>query len=235
LLSGQDRTLAADALLLSAPSVGAKLRRDGSMNPGFQRNFTEYPRLVNGIKVPTILMLYPEDDEDPPGRGDVAKKQFEQNKLPHLIIDHPAGFRGHFAGWIPLFDYEFSQCILSFLENPTTDGCQLSPLSNDDFRSIINLKQVTEVESKRITSSEPLVGKKFVVYSVGRFRGQLEHLSATKRRSTTLIDEVNEDVFVRDGQHCTKDVCHILIKWSDREILAFDPASGNLAAWWTER
>lgn len=234
LLSAQDHTLAADALLLSAPSVGARVQRDGSANPRFQRNFTDYPRLVNGIKVPTILMLYAEDDEDPPGRGDVARKRFEQNKLPHLVINHPAGFKGHFAGWLPLWDYQFSQCILRFLENSKTNTCQLSALSHEDFRSILNLKQVKDFESKRITSTEPLVGKKFAAYSLGLFRGQWEYLNQTRIRRISLIGEVRADVIVRDGLHCADDFCRLLIRWSDREILAFNSVTGSLAEWWIE-
>ena len=64
---------------------------------------------------------------------DVAKRAFEHNGVPHRIVDHPAAFNGHFAGWLPLYDYEFGRCIVSFMKNPKTGACTLSALSSGDF------------------------------------------------------------------------------------------------------
>jgi pimeloyl-ACP methyl ester carboxylesterase len=233
LLAAQANDLAADALLLSAPSVGPKTF-DGRNNPKFEKNFTEYPRLMNGIKTPTVLMLYDKDDEDPGGRGEVAKKHFEQNKVPHLLIDKPAGFTGHFAGWLPLFDYEFGRCIQSFLDNPKTDVCNLSPLANDDFRSILNLNQIADADGKRITTADMLVGKKFAAYTLGVPFRDWEFVSTTKRHGTRAPLEFDEDFAFRDGKLCINDDCYVLVRWSDGYILSYHANSGDLSGWWIE-
>ena len=234
LLAAQADDLAADALLVSAPSVGPKTR-DGRNNPNFEKNFNEYPQLINGIKRPTVLMFYPDDDEDTPGRSDIARKRFEANKLPHVIIDHPAGFVGHFAGWLPLFDYEFGRCIQSFLDNPKTEGCDLSGLANDDFRSIVNLKQVVDADGKRITSPDTLVGKKFAAYTLGAPFRTWEFVSATRRHGTRAILEFDEDFTFHDGNLCANDACDVLVRWADRYILSFNAKSGDLSGWWIEQ
>ena len=233
LLTAQMDNLTADALLISAPSVGPKAR-DGRNNPNFEKNFTEYPRLVNGIKLPVVLIFYPEDDEDPPGRSDVAMKAFKKNKVSHLLIDHPVGFTGHFAGWLPVFDYKFGHCIKSFLDKPTTDVCASSPLTNDDFRSILSINQVTEPDSKRITMADALVGKRFAAYTLDiPFRGW-DFVSETKRHGTRAILEFDEDFKFRDSNFCSSDGCYLLVRWSEGYILSFHPKSGDLAAWWIE-
>jgi pimeloyl-ACP methyl ester carboxylesterase len=233
LLAAQAEDVAADALLISAPSVGPKIL-NGNKNFSFELNFTDYPRLVKGIKLPTILMFYPDDDEDPAGRSDVARKVFADNKLANLLIDHPAGFAGHFAGWLPLFDYEFGRCIQSFLDNLKTDVCNLSPLDNDDFRSILSLHKIADADGKRITTADMLVGKKFAAYMLGVPFRDWEFVSTTKRHGTRAPLEFDEDFAFRDGKLCVKDDCYVLVRWSDGYILSYHANSGDLSGWWIE-
>ena len=235
LLTLQQSDAVVDALLVSAPSVGPKVREGGRPNAFFEKNFSEYPRLVDRITLPTVLIFYPHDDEDPPGRSELAKRHFEKSQVAHLIIDHPAGFKGHFAGWLPLFDYLFGGCIRVFLESVKTEVCQPPPLVNNDFRSIINLKQISGAEDKLITSAESLVGKKFMVFALDTFNREWQYVSLTQRHGRGAISEVDQAVNFRGGLHCSDGACRRLVKWSDREDLEFDLKSGDLAAWWIQR
>jgi pimeloyl-ACP methyl ester carboxylesterase len=235
LLTGQGNSTTVDALLMSAPSVGPRVREGRGPNPFFQKNFSEFPGLAKGINTPLILMLYSQDEEDPGGRAEIVTKALEQKNVPHVVIDRPAGFTGHFAGWLPLFDYIYGRCISAFLDSQKSETCQRPGLVNDDFRSIISLKQIEDLDKKRITSADALVGKKFIAYTLGSSFLEWHYVNAGQRRGMTVGGQPNQQSFVfRESMHCAQGVCRVLIKWSDREVLEFDPPTGNLTAWWIE-
>jgi hypothetical protein len=48
------------------------------------------------------------------------------------------------------------------------------------------------------------------------------------------LQEGLESYVFRGGLLCAADNCTALIRWSEREILEFDPKTGNLRAWWIE-
>jgi hypothetical protein len=229
---------AADALLLSAPNTfGPRISPiSGLPNGDFRLTVTEFGPVLSKINIPTVLIL-PDDtiwDPDPGARGQIAEKNFTQANVPHLVIAKPPGFSGHFAGWLPFFDFVYGKCIARFLENQNSDTCPLPPISNGDFRSILNLKQVTDADKKRITSAETLVGKKFDIYENNDFNRRYDYISPNQRIDMQAASDARESFLFRAGLLCSGNNCSTLIRWSDHEILEFDAKAGDLKAWWIE-
>jgi pimeloyl-ACP methyl ester carboxylesterase len=229
---------AVDALLLSAPNTfGPRISPiTGGPNGDFRLVVTEFGPVLSKINIPTVLIL-PDDtiwDPDPGARGQIAEKYFTQANVPHLVIAKPPGFTGHFAGWLPFFDFAYGKCIESFLELPKTEACPLPRISRDDFRSILNLKQVTDADKRRITSAETLVNKKFDAYENDDFNRQYDYISSSQRTNMQAVSDTRESFSFRDGLLCTGSKCSTLIRWSEQEILEFDAKAGDLKAWWIE-
>jgi pimeloyl-ACP methyl ester carboxylesterase len=232
-----------EAILLSAPAVfGTRISPfTGGPNPTYQLNLTELGPLFMKVKKPTFLVV-PDDrdyDPDPAARGAIAEKIFTQAKLEHVVLTKPPGFSGHIAAWLPIFDYAYGKCIQRFLESPSSDACQVPALSNADFRSIVRLDQVTGADDKRITSGEPLVGKKYIVYSLQSEADkpnvrELTYLSANQRQSLEIDSSPREKIAFRDGLHCAGTKCSILVRWTENQLLEFDAKSRNVSAWWAE-
>ena len=242
LLAAQSPSFAGDALLLSAPATyGSQIGRRGGANPIYRMNLSEFPRALDKVKTPSILILPDETggelfDPDPVKRGAIALKHFEDAKVPHLVIAKPPGFTGHFAALLPVFDYAYGKCIASFLDNPRTAACSPPALSNADFRSIIGMDQVAEAESKRITSAEGLVNRKFLAYTLSpKVTHHYEYTSPVQRKHMEGSGLRTEAVVFRKDLHCIGNQCSKLIRWSNDEVLEFDAKSGQLAGWWVEK
>jgi pimeloyl-ACP methyl ester carboxylesterase len=228
----------ADALLLHAPNpYGPRLSpTDGKPNQSFGMLVSEFEPALSKVNIPTVMIIPDDDiwDPDPAARGQIAEKHFTQVNVAHLVITKPPGFFGHFAGWLPFFDYAYGKCIAKFLENPNSNACPLSPIAKDDFRSILNLKQITDADKRRITSADTLVSKKIDVYENNRISRQYDYVSSSQRTDLQPVSEVRETYSFKDGLLCATGECSTLIRWSEREILEFEPKTGDLKAWWIE-
>ena len=239
LLAAQSPDFAADALLLSAPNTFGKRISDltGGPNPYFGLTLSEFPGVIAKVRTPTVLIL-PDDDPyiaDPAKLGTVADKHFAQANVAHLVLAKPQGFSGHFAAWLPVFDYAYGRCIEAFIESPTTKACSPPSLSNKDFRSIVGLNQVADAETMGIGSTEPLVGRKFAIYALAaRVTHDYQYVSGTQRKRMEFDGITSEAVSFRDRLHCAGGQCSKLIDWGEGQLLEFEPKSGNLAAWWVE-
>lgn len=228
--------LSADVLLLSGPATfGPRISLiNNRPSPAFALNASLFPPLVHEIKTPSILMLFKDDIFDPGGRGLVAEKALSERSVAHLVLDQPAGFSGHYAGWLPVFDYEYGHCVEAFIETHSNAPCIPPPLVKNDFRSILSLKQLALVDRKPITSAEPLVGRKFVAYTLSDVDNKyLRYVSANKRLVMESDSEHPVAVTFHDGLHCASNQCSILLQWSEHKILEFEPG-GRLKAWWIE-
>ena len=158
-----------DAVVAMAPAVyGPKETSAGRPNSFFSKNASEFAKVVSAVRTPTVLALFAEDRFEPDGRGNSAEKQLSKNKVAHLIVNRDPAFKGHLAGWLPIFDFAYGNCIRSFIEHPGPTECNLPPLSNSDVRSIVSAKQVIDIDDKNVASAQPLVGKKFAIYPLGR-------------------------------------------------------------------
>ena len=227
----------ADAILVMVPNTfGARTLRSGRVNPNFAQNAAQFALLVKDIKTPTVLVNFAGDPYEN-GEGDLAKRAFERNKLVHLLISKPAGFTGHTAHALPIFDYAFGKCIGDFLENASAIECQPPPLVNSDFRSIVSVQQVADAKAKQVSSADALAGRKFFAYKLSDRGGEnsyYDYTAADRRTNLRAEAESRESVAFRDGLRCVAGTCSRLIQWADGQILEFDPKTGNLRAWWVE-
>jgi pimeloyl-ACP methyl ester carboxylesterase len=241
LLAAHTPDFGAEVLLLSAPGTFGQRTssRTGGPNAVFGLNLSEFPWALNNVKTPTVLIL-PDDtvyEPDAARRGAMAEKHFEEAKVPHLIITKPKGFTGHLAAWLPVFDFAFGRCVEAFIDEQAIGPCTLPPLSNDDFRSIVGIEQLANADKAPIGSAAPLVGKKFVAYSLAAdsVNHHYEYLSPTQRRHTESDTAKSEGVAFRKDLHCVGNQCSKLIRWNDEQLLEFEAKSGKLAAWWVEQ
>jgi pimeloyl-ACP methyl ester carboxylesterase len=240
ILAAQAPDFRADVMLLSAPNTfGSRISPvSKGPNPVYGMAITQLPRALKGIKTPTVMML-PDDtewDPDPAQRGAITAKYFKEANVPGIVIAKPPGFFGHFAAWLPVFDYAYGRCIRAFIDNSTSEACTTPELTNDDFRSIVDIIQVADGESKVIKSAEPLVGRKFVAYTLtSRVARRYDYISPTKRQHVGRGDVQNESVSFAKDLHCAASQCTRLVKWTDREFLEFDAESGKIFGWWIEQ
>jgi pimeloyl-ACP methyl ester carboxylesterase len=237
--AAQAEDFAADALWLTVPNIyGPRITEHGAVNREFPLNRTKFAALLPNLRTPAILETFAGDKWDPGNLATLVRSHYQSLSRPDFVIDKPGGFVGHFSGWLPVYDYAFGQCIEAFLEQPQALACRPRPLSNDDFRSIVKLSQVADAGSRRISSAQPLIGKKFVAFNLAYPKRPYHYLynyeTAGERSTMSPFAETSEAVSFRDGQHCVAGTCTLLIQWSQRQILEFDPSSGNLRAWWTQ-
>lgn len=236
ILSAQQGKGVGDALILSAPAVyGPKVFRSGRANPDYEMDLTKFGPLIRNVRIPTVLLLFNNDDYEHGDRGKIASAHFAEASVPNLLIDKPAAFSGHFAAWVPIFDYAFGECISDFLARPVSAQCAPRPLRNDDFRSIVNASQI-KPDSATISSAEPLVGRRFLSYRLADdgVISELQYVASDERKVVLTETPRTEKVFFRNGLHCvSENRCSRIIIWSDKEYVLFTP-KGELAAWWVE-
>jgi pimeloyl-ACP methyl ester carboxylesterase len=83
---------------------------------GFARS--EWRKLVESISPGPRLVLvqFAEDTFDVGGRMEVAHDAFARSGVQAMIINHPAGFEGHYAGAVPAFPLKFGTCIDAYIQ-----------------------------------------------------------------------------------------------------------------------
>ncbi|WP_296738365.1 alpha/beta fold hydrolase [Mesorhizobium sp.] len=235
LVAAQTPDLPIDMLLVSAPAVFGHKIYDGKPNPFFDINLTAYKSVMAKAKVPAVL-IFPDDpvgEPDAKMRGAIADIYLTNAGRPHRIIAAPAGFRAHYAAWVPFFDYAYGECIAGFLDQPKTSICPYKPISNTDFRSVLNLSQVPDEKSKRVASAQSLAGEKFVAYTLQDedFK-HFDFVSGSKRMTSVWNRRFEEPIAFRNDEFCAGRSCDILLRWSDDTLLEFDKTRGSLKAWW---
>jgi pimeloyl-ACP methyl ester carboxylesterase len=239
MLAAGDPSFAANAIILSAPNTfGRQISiRTGRANAASGLSAALFGKTIGKIKVPTVLILPndPEWDPDPAARGAIAEKHFRQSNIPHIVLAKPQGFTGHFAGWLPIFDYVYGRCIEAFLEDPASAECSALPPSNSDFRSIQSLDQIPNAAERAVQSAEDLKGKTFSAFTLlALVTARYDYLSAAQRKTVHTDSSRIEPIAFRNGMHCVSGSCTKLIKWGDEQLLEFDPRTGKLVAWWIE-
>ena len=237
---------AADTLVLINPTLyGPKDHHDdGRLNNKFQKNLTELQPLLRGIRKPTVLLTSADNRYIADGIGAYAAEQFDKNKVPSLLIDKPPGFTGQYAEYLPVYDFLYGDCIAAFLKLRDSVTCERPTLANDDYRSIVTIGQVAEVDKRRITSAKILSGRSFNVYPLGDLLRNYNFEPTGQRLHDSAHREIfhgqplrpkTEDYSFRDGQYCVGTRCSSLLSWSATQFLEFDNESGKLKAWWVER
>lgn len=240
LLAARAPDFDADVMLLSAPNTfGPRISPvSKGPNPVYRMSITELPGALKGVRTATVMLLPDDDtwDPDPGQRGAISEKYFAAANVPSIHIVKPPGFFGHFAAWLPIFDYAYGDCIRDFIEHPKTVQCVTPQLTNDDFRSIVEIAQVGDGASRNLRSVEQLSGRAYVAYTLTKqVLRRYKYVSPTERLHTTKGDPKTERVSFRNELHCAGDQCTRLATWAPGYLLEFDGKSGKLIGWWIEQ
>jgi pimeloyl-ACP methyl ester carboxylesterase len=213
-------------------------------NPEFANNKLYFDQLIQRVLYPTVAVFFDQDSFEPGDRGANAAATLTQHGVPGLIIDHPPGFSGHGAGWLPVFDYGYRDCIVAFLRAPRATQCKPLAIAAKDFRTMFTSAQLGDWKAKKL-SAEDVIGKEFAVYPTG-YLYKIVSESQTEMKDYEFGDGLVTSSF-RDGTYCvrgrieyqlpvsTDEVCTTLVRWSSREVLALDEKSGTVLQWWVEQ
>jgi hypothetical protein len=236
LVAERQSGMKADALILLAPATyGARTNPEtGQPNRFFSLNRSSYLPLVSGLSTPSVGIFFKGDELDPGGRADFTKTTLDKHNIANLVVNQPAGFSGHSAGWFPLFDFAFGECIATFLDEPRTSACKAPSLDANDFRAILEKGQVPELTQRILQSTSELSGRRFVVYSDD---GTAALYSVSSDKSITILRAGGLErapVTIKDGTFCVGGHCHLMVKWDDHRVISFNVKTGAASEWWTE-
>jgi hypothetical protein len=233
-----------DGVILEVPAFAWGFDGANPVDKDFTLNKLYFDQLIQRVVYPTVAIFFQGDEFEPADRGAGAIEALTQHGIANLIIDHPPGFTGHGAAWFPLFDYEYRDCIVAFLQAPKTTQCARRPISGNDFRTELTAAQLGDWHARTATMPD-LIGRNFVVYPDGQL---LTIMSADKTRvQSYALGQTIETSSFDDGIYCihpsvkylqpggTDESCATLVKWSDREMLALDRQSGSVVQWWVEQ
>lgn len=155
----------ADAVVATAPAAFGKVSDDPRRAA---RNRDELVRLAERVRRARVMMfLFDGDEFDPGGRGATVAAALQAQRVPHLLIDRPAGWRGHGVGLTRAFARRFGPCIVAFVTLPSTDGlaCEHLPAASLPFE-FVNLP---ERLPRPANDNHPLAAV------VGGWRGSLDN------------------------------------------------------------
>ena len=234
LLAARDNQLAVDAAVLLVPATWGPKTTNGHLNQFFELNRTEFGPLLAAVKIPVAVVFFADDAFDPGGRGDIAKDIFRRSTSPNLLIDRPPGFKGHYAGWLPIFDFVFGSCLHSFIEAPVTSECPMVPLDDADFRSIVKKDQVVDFDNRKIGSADELKGGTFIIYRTAGGPVQAEFDQGAGLHTLRAKGVVDGKFSFTSGRICYLDECLDLVRWDEKHLIGFDSTSGQARSWWTQ-
>lgn len=97
-----------DAVIANAPAWY------GTDHPTYLKNGFILLDYVNAIRHGRIMIGYfAGDPYDPGGRAQKSAALLEAHGVPHVVLDRPSGFAGHFSGNTALFARRFGACLLA--------------------------------------------------------------------------------------------------------------------------
>ncbi len=97
-----------DAVIANAPAWY------GTDHPTYLKNGFILLDYIDDIRRGRIMISYFNDDPyDPGGRAAKSDTLLARHGVPHLVLDRPAGFSGHFSGNTALFARRFGACLLA--------------------------------------------------------------------------------------------------------------------------
>ena len=127
-----------DAVVATAPAVHGKLADDAARATRARAEFLRIAEHVD--RVPTMVFLFAGDDFDPGGRGLPLAQALARRGVPHVVVDAPAGWRGHGAGQSRAFARRFGNCIVAFVaprEPPASPSCDAAPAAEIPFEFLL--------------------------------------------------------------------------------------------------
>lgn len=123
----------ADAVVALAPAVFGRVSVDPVRARRNRDDLMEIARAIQRTRV--MVFLFEDDDYDPGERGPALIKALEQRRAVHVVVDRPAGWRGHGVGLSRAFARRFGSCITDFVEAAVEPprGCDRQPLAELPF------------------------------------------------------------------------------------------------------
>jgi dienelactone hydrolase len=116
---------AVDAVIANAPAWY------GTDYPTYYENGFILLDHIDRIRRGRIMIGYFKGDPyDPGGRARKSAEILEAHGVPHLVLDRPRGFTGHFAGMTARFSRRFGACLLAVAGTgamPTEASCDRAP------------------------------------------------------------------------------------------------------------
>lgn len=117
-----------DAIIATAPGVYGDSTHDR-----ISRSAEAIHAALRSIRSPTRVALF-FFDGDPRedvigGRAEPSRRALRSAGVPHIVVDRPNGFDGHFGAWHPLFARRYGECLLGFAggdTSPMRDSCDLT-------------------------------------------------------------------------------------------------------------
>ena len=214
-----------DAILLTAPANYGTREFDGKPNPYFGLNKSEYVENIKTIRIPTIATFFRDDEFDPGGRGPITRDTLKRNGVPAMVIDNPANFLGHGAGWLPEFDYAYRNCINAFLEQPKDGECN-SPAqpSDTDIGSVSTEKQVVAGGGK-LVSLKDIKDKTYIVTSP-RGHVTVEQYGRVIAKVLSDTSEYSAQMMEKDDKICFSNACSRFYQLKDGALIGFG-SDGN--------
>lgn len=110
-----------DAVIANAPAWY------GTDRPTYFKNSVFLLDYIDDIRRGRIMIGYFNDDPyDPGGRAAKSDALLAAHGVPHLVLDRPDGFSGHFSGNTALFARRFGTCLLAVAGDgpmPTQASC----------------------------------------------------------------------------------------------------------------
>lgn len=220
-----------DGLLIVAPAAYGSRIWHGKDNPYYLQNLTEYVRNIKRVRTPTVAVFFDGDAYDPGERGDLTDAFYSRTRTPLLLIDRPAGFIGHGAGWLPPFSDRFAACIDDFLRKPRAKTCPgADPASAGDGgepteADLIDGKQATPV------SQADLAGRQFILTSP-EIEVQVLKFGRSNVEVATADGVFDADLPSRENEACLGEECYRLYRLPNGRYLGFRE-NGSFAGWLT--
>ena len=220
---GADKVI--DAILLTAPANYGMRVFNGKPNPYFGMNKSEYLENIKTIRIPTIATFFRDDEFDPGGRGPITRDTLKRNGVPAVVIDNPAHFLGHGAGWLPEFDYAYRACINAFLKQPKDGECNGPATPSDSDIGSVSTEEQVVAGGGKLVSLKDIKDKTYIVTSP---RGYVTVEQYGRVIAKVLSDrsEYSAQMMEKDDKICFSKACSRFYQLKDGALIGFG-SDGN--------
>lgn len=162
-----DPGLPIDGTILIVPACCMRASPGDPDTTEVQNNTTIFNQLIGQVRYPTVGLFFTDDYGEVADRGENAKRMLEEHGIPHLIINHPAGFSGHGAAWFPAYDAVYGGCIDAFLKAPRNLRCSGRSLYTNDSRTVFTAARFQRDWRRFTLGINAVQGRVFTVYPEG--------------------------------------------------------------------
>ena len=152
---------ALDAVIAAVPGCcGTSKNPDGTANDRFEKNWTYYNELINGMRSDrrVAVAFFVGDEFEPRDRKQISQLRFAEQNVPNFIIHQPPAIFGHSGAWNTAFSYLYAECLNDFLVTEDTVqsyDCATPTRAADDHRWMTQEFQLANSQATVISGAEP--------------------------------------------------------------------------------